>query len=64
MRVQKVISVMNLIGNCADEELVENIFGSVSEFARQVEQNGDRFLYEGIQVSYDSCEDIHYFVED
>lgn len=54
---------MNLIGDCTNEEVVENIFGSVSEFARQVEQHGDQFAYEGIQVNYDSCEDIHYFVQ-
>lgn len=54
---------MNLIGDCTNEEVVENIFGSVSEFARQVEQNGDQFLFEGIQVNYDCCEDVHYFVQ-
>jgi hypothetical protein len=52
---------MNLIGTCIDETLVEYIFGSISEFARLIEENGDEFNYKGIQISYDTPEDIHYF---
>jgi len=55
--------VIALIGDCTCEETVEGIFGSVSEFARQVELHGDNFVYNGINVLYDSIEDIHCFVE-
>jgi len=53
---------MEYVGNCTDENIVELIFGSVSEFARQVEENGDRFIYKNyIVVTYDVENDIHYF---
>jgi hypothetical protein len=51
-----------MIGNCTQEEVVEDLFGSVSEFARQVEENGDEFLYKDeIIVKYDETHDVHYF---
>lgn len=49
------------LGNCTDENVVEEIFGSVSEFARQVELNGDSFVYCGVAVMYDEEKDIHQF---
>jgi len=52
---------MLLIGTCIDELLVEYLFGSVSEFARLIEENGNTFNYRGVQVAYDPAEDIHYF---
>jgi hypothetical protein len=53
-----------IIGNCTEEDVVDNIFGSVSEFARQVEENGDEFLYQNdIVVKYDEDNDIHYFYQ-
>lgn len=48
-------------GNCKNESLVESIFGSISEFARQVELNGDNFVYHRIEVRYDDKADIHWF---
>ena len=51
-----------MIGNCTQDDVVEDIFGSVSEFARQVEENGDEFLYKNeIVVKYDEANDVHYF---
>lgn len=50
-------------GNCTQDDVVEEIFGSTSEFARQVEENGDQFVYRNIIVKYDDAEDIHYFFE-
>jgi hypothetical protein len=53
-----------MIGNCTQEDVVEDIFGSVSEFARLVEENGDEFLYKNsIVVKYDEDNDVHYFFE-
>jgi 8-oxo-dGTP pyrophosphatase MutT (NUDIX family) len=49
------------IGDCRDEKLVDDIFGGVSEFARQIEINGDNFQYGNINVSYDPRSDIHTF---
>jgi hypothetical protein len=52
-----------LIGDCRNEDLVNDIFGSVSEFNRQVDANGDNFQYENIEVKYDKDNDIHYFYQ-
>src|SRR4051812_15559883 len=49
------------IGNCVNDEVVDAIFGSVSEFANQVEENGDNFTYGNITVEYDEITDIHSF---
>lgn len=51
------------IGNCRNETLVEEIFGSVSEFARQVEEKGNSFWIDGVLVKYDHTTDIHSFWE-
>jgi len=51
------------IGNCVDDSCVDDIFGSVSEFARQVEEEGDNFLYGDINVKYNPKTDIHTFYE-
>jgi hypothetical protein len=41
--------------------LVDDIFGSVSEFNRQVDLHGDEFNYGKFKVTYDSDSDIHSF---
>jgi hypothetical protein len=51
----------NFIGDCRDESLVEEIFGSVSEFARQVELEGNEFVYGNVKITYNSSTDIHKF---
>lgn len=51
------------LGNCQDEEIIEVLFGTVSEFARLVEENGDEFTIDGTQVEYDDVNDIHSFYE-
>ena len=51
------------IGNCLSEYLINGIFGSVTGFAQQVEENGDEFEYEGVIVIYDAEKDIHHFWE-
>lgn len=50
-----------MIGTCQDENLIEEIFGSVSEFARLVELRGNNFEYKDIFVTYDEEKDIHTF---
>ncbi len=51
-----------MFGDCTQEDVVEDIFGSVSEFARQVEENGDEFMCKDqIVITYDESNDIHCF---
>ena len=48
-------------GNCTQDEAVDDIFGDVSEFARQVELHGDEFEIDNLVVKYDDEEDVHHF---
>ncbi len=52
---------MMLIGDCRQENVIEDIFGSVTDFAREVEENGNWFEYNNVSVTYDEETDIHYF---
>lgn len=52
---------MDRLGDCRSEPVIEEIFGSVSEFARQVEELGDEFNFGHIEVTYDDKNDIHTF---
>lgn len=52
------------IGTCVDGSCVDDIFGSVSEFARQVEKKGDNFLYGNIRIKYNPKTDTHLFYKD
>lgn len=54
--------IMKKIGTCIDTELVQKFFGSVSEFARQIELQGNDFLYKNkIEVTYNAKIDVHTF---
>lgn len=62
MKTTRPIDKEGWIGDCRDEILVEEIFGSVSEFARLVEEMGDEFVHNGnVRVEYDEISDIHTF---
>lgn len=58
---------MNLefLGDCRNEELVTQLFGDVSAFACEVEENGDNFIshtFSGmVSVKYNEEYDIHSF---
>lgn len=54
-------SSADLLGDCRDEELIDSLFGSVSEFARLAEENGDEFTSGSLRVTYNSRLDRHYF---
>ena len=54
----------NYIGNCTQDEVVDDIFGNVSEFGRQVELHGDEFEFDNVEVKYDPEKDIHHFYMD
>ena len=47
--------------DCRDAEMVESIFGSVSEFARLCEENQDNFSFGNMRVEYNPDSDIHHF---
>jgi len=49
--------------DCRNEETVESIFGSVSEFARLCEEHGDSFIYGKVQVKYNPKLDVHFFYD-
>jgi hypothetical protein len=49
------------IADCRNESAINDLFGSVSEFARLVEENGDNFKLGNIVVKYNSKRDIHSF---
>jgi hypothetical protein len=49
------------LGNCQDEEMIELLFGTVTEFARLVEMHGDEFTIGDTRVEYDEDTDIHSF---
>ena len=50
------------LGTCVDENLVSDIFGSVTDFAQEIEKRGtDNFLYGNINVRYNPKTDTHTF---
>lgn len=51
------------IGTCRDETLIEELFGSVSEFARLVEEHGNEFVLGKVVVKYNENKDIHTFYQ-
>ena len=48
-------------GNCTEDEVVDEIFGDVNNFARMVEEHGDEFTVGKLVVKYDPETDIHSF---
>jgi hypothetical protein len=54
---------LSKLGDCRSEELIDELFGSVSEFACLVEEHGDNFTHNGIIVKYNANTDIHTFYE-
>jgi len=49
------------LGNCTNEDLIDTLFGSVTDFAYLVDELGDNFKHNEILVSYDFETDIHSF---
>jgi hypothetical protein len=60
-RLMKESGQMDYLGNCTEDDVVDDIFGNVSEFARVVEEHGDEFTIGNLTVKYDEDQDIHYF---
>ena len=48
-------------GNCTEDEVVDEIFGDVNNFARMVDEYGDEFTVGKLAVKYDPETDIHSF---
>jgi hypothetical protein len=53
--------MLDYLGDCRNEELINRLFGSVSEFARLVEEKGNDFHHKDLIVKYDKRKDIHFF---
>jgi hypothetical protein len=49
------------IGNCTQDDVIEELFGDVSRFACLIEEHGDEFIFNSISITYDSELDIHSF---
>lgn len=53
------------IGDCRNEKIIRQIFGSVQKFSDEVEENGNEFTYvdgtQDIEVTYNKRTDIHTF---
>lgn len=56
---------LKFLGDCRNEDLIRKIFGSVTEFSHEVEENGNEFTYHDgqnfIVIEYDEKKDIHSF---
>ena len=48
-------------GNCTEDDVVDDIFGDVNNFANMVEKYGDEFTRGNLVVKYDPKKDVHYF---
>ena len=51
----------HFIGTCQNEDLINDIFGSVTHFAQAVDEHGDNFKYGLYVIKYDEGKDIHSF---
>ena len=52
---------LDYLGNCTDEELVIDLFGSVTRLAQLISENGNEFTHQGIVIKYNDDADIHSF---
>ena len=48
-------------GNCTQDDIVDEIFGDVNNFANLVDKHGDEFEINNLVVKYDPDTDVHYF---
>lgn len=48
-------------GNCTEDDVVDDIFGDVNNFANMVEKYGDEFTRGKLVVKYDPETDVHSF---
>lgn len=53
--------LLNMIGDCTMDDVIEYLFGDASAFACLVEENGDEFVHNNVKVTYDDVTDIHTF---
>lgn len=64
-RSQNIQNISNYIGDCRSEELIDSLFGSVTDFARLCEERGNTFTIPSslgtVEVKYCEVDDIHTF---
>jgi len=62
MRAKEFLSEeQHYIGNCAQDDVVDDLFGDINNFAWYVENYGDEFEIDGVKVTYDPDSDVHSF---
>lgn len=49
------------VGNCTQDDVIDELFGSVTDFAQCVDEHGDDFELNGLRVTYNQDTDIHSF---
>ena len=59
--IAEEVNDLELLGDCRDEDLIADIFGSVTDFAKAVDEHGDEFTDGSLVVKYDPETDIHTF---
>jgi len=59
--IKIVFEESTILGTCQSEELINDIFGSVTDFAQAVEEYGDNFKYGNYIIKYNDDLDIHTF---
>ena len=59
--VAEGVESLDYQGNCTEDEVVDEIFGDVNNFARMVEEHGDEITIGKLIVKYDPETDIHSF---
>lgn len=66
-RVKQALSykAKGCIGDCRNEQIIREIFGSVQKFSDEVEENGNEFTFfdgkRDIEITYNPRTDIHTF---
>ena len=59
--VAEGVESLDYQGNCTEDDVVDDIFGDVNNFANMVEEYGDEFTRGDLVVKYDPKKDVHYF---
>jgi hypothetical protein len=59
--MSEALNNLDLIGTCVSEALINDLFGSVTDFAQAIEEHGNNFVRGNLVVSYDEDTDIHTF---
>jgi len=51
----------HLIGTCVHEDVITQLFGSLDAFEKLIQQHGDEFSFDGVDVTYNPKTHEHFF---